>query len=118
MIDIVKIEWLSIEEKEAEVYLSDGKFNIRVFAHPFEIHDRIKLPIYSMNTRNIFISDNIFLLENINNSFEYNVSGCVIDKSNGIIKVGDFLIEIDEPLPEDIEKGNFVSFRCDRLDLW
>lgn len=118
MIDIIKIEWLSVEGKEAEITLSDGTFNMRVFAHPFEIQDKITLPIHSVNTKNILISDN-YSLENVNSyHFEYNISGCVMDKDKGIIKVGNFFIEVDEPLPRDIKKGDFISFQCDRLDLW
>ncbi|EHM7983023.1 hypothetical protein [Elizabethkingia anophelis] len=49
MIKVNKIEWLSKEAKEAEVYLSDDNFNIICFAHPFDksIGDPITQPLYA-----------------------------------------------------------------------
>jgi len=48
-------------------------------------------------------------------NFEYKFLGKVIDKEH--IKIGEFTIQLDVPLPKDIEEG-YISFECERVDIW
>jgi hypothetical protein len=56
MIKISKINWLSEEAKEAEVYLFDGRFNIISFSHPFNqaVGETVQLPLYALDAKNIY----------------------------------------------------------------
>ena len=121
MVIINKINWLSKEAKEAEVYLSDGKFDIICFCHPFSknIGYEISLPLYTINTDRVYklYENKKYAVEKIGNGFEYHLAGQVKDCLKNQIQVGKFLFEIDTPLPRDIEEEDYVSFTCDRIDI-
>lgn len=122
MVKINKIIWLSEEAKEAEVYLSDGIFNIACFSHPFNqvLGDDVSLPVYTLNAKDIYSlnGEEIFSVEKGEMAFEYKLSGRVVNKNSNQIKVGEFIIQLDWPLPDDIKTGDYVSFVCDRIDLY
>jgi len=120
MYRIKKINWLSREIKEAEVNIFDGNFNVVVFSHPFNRKEDeiISALLYALNTDNIIISDiQKYYLNRISNTFSYHIIGIVVNKSKSQIKIGEFIIELDVELPNDIKNGDFVSFNCDRIDL-
>ena len=122
MIKVNKVNWLSKEAKEAEVYLSDGSFNIICFAQPFEesIGDEILQPLYTLNARlicTLLHDDQIFLIEKNGSDFEHKLAGRFIDKKNNYIQIGDFIINIDASLPNDIREGDFIFLTCDRIDI-
>lgn len=122
MIKISKVNWLSEEAKEAEVCLFDGTFNIISFSHPFNqnIGDVIELPLYILNAKEIYRLNNMqsFSVERMGDTFEYKLSGRVINKELNQIIVGEFIIQLDASLPNDISTGDYVSFICDRIDLY
>ncbi|MDX2247573.1 MAG: hypothetical protein SF052_12390 [Bacteroidia bacterium] len=122
MIKVSKINWLSEEAKEAEVCLFDGKFSIITFSHPFKhsIGHIIDLPLFTLNAKEIYSLNNIetFSVEREGDTFEHKFSGRVINKESNQILVGEFIIQIDVSLPNDINIGDYVSFICDRIDLY
>ncbi|MDO5615797.1 MAG: hypothetical protein Q4G16_06380 [Cruoricaptor ignavus] len=123
MVNIYKIDWLSKNAKEAEVYLSDGNFHLVCFSHPFNyiMGDTAPLPLYALNAKNIhsLADDNdVFSIEQVSSSFEYKISGRVVNKDCNQIKVGEFIIELDIAFPNDVQTDSFVSFLCDRIDLY
>lgn len=122
MVKVRKISWLSEEAKEAKVYLSDGRFEIVCFSHPFNqsVGDEVTLPIYTLNAKGIYtlIGDELFSVEKEGREFEYKFSGQVINKNCNQVKIGDFIIELDVPLPNDIQIESYVSFTCDRLNIY
>lgn len=122
MVKIDKINWLSEEAREAEVYLSDEDFNIVGFSHPFNqvVGDKVSLPLYSLNAKGIYSlnGEERFSVERTGMAFEYELSGRVINKDCNQVKVGEFIIQLDSSLPNDIEVGDYVSFACDRIDIY
>lgn len=122
MIRISKINWLSEEAKEAEVCLFDGNFSITTFSHPFKhgIEHSIELPLYTLNAKEIYSLNNLktSLVERVGETFEYKFSGRVINKGLNQILVGEFIIQLDLSLPNDINIADYVSFICDRVDLY
>lgn len=122
MIKINKINWLSKEAKEAEVYLSDDTFNIVCFAQPFEqnIGDKILHPLYTLNAKiihKLLREDQTSLIEKNGINFEYKLAGQLIDKKNNYMQIGDFIINIDTPIPNDFQEGDFIFLTCDRIDI-
>lgn len=121
MIKIDKIEWLSEEAREAEVYISDENFDIICFACPLDqdMGDEVPLPLYTLHAEHIYLlkDEDVFSVEKEGTGFSYSLSGCVIDKENNQIKVGEFILELDSPLPGDIGIGDYVSFVCARIDI-
>jgi len=60
-------------------------------------------------------SERKYSVEKKGESFEYKFSGKVIYKEH--IKIGEFIIQLDVPLPKNIEEG-YISFKCERVDIW
>jgi len=122
MIKVNKINWLSKDAREAQVFLSDGDFNIQCFSHPFngDINDTISLPLYTLNAEEIFKLDaeEKFSLKTEKDSLNYMITGRLIDKVKCRVKIGDFIIELDNPIPGDIHIGDYISFICDRVDIY
>lgn len=121
MYEIKKVNWLSEEIKEAEVYLCDSKYSIVVFSHPFDRKegDTISELLYALNADNIKISNiNELCIYRVPDSFSYNVVGIIHNMDKNQIRVGSFIIELDANLPNDLKEYDFVSFTCDRIDLY
>jgi hypothetical protein len=121
MIKIDKINWLSEEAKEAEVCLSDGKFNIICFSHPFDqaIGETVSLPLHALNADEIYkLDEGMASVKKEMTAFGYKLSGYVINKNSGQVKIGEFIIQLDVPLPNDVETNQYVTFVCDRIDLY
>ncbi len=120
MVIIEKVNWLSKEGMEAEVIVSNAGIRVVCFSHPFtkEVGEQILTPIQAFDTEHISVSDEeLFLSQKLENHFSYNITGKLKDKSWGLIGVEDIEIEVDVPIPADINDGTFVSFTCRRLDL-
>ena len=117
MIEIKEVNWLSMDAKEAEVCLYDGSFYIKCFSQPF--NNELILPLYAINTNNIKHSyEKTYLVEKIGENFEYRFLGYILDKVKGNIKIGKFIIQLDIPLPKDMKEKEYISFQCDRIDIW
>lgn len=122
MVEIDKIEWLSKEAKEVVVCISDGKFSLFCFSQPFNytLGDIVPLPLYTLNVTNIcrIREGEVFYAERIDSGFEYKIVGRVLNKEYSQVEIGKIIIELDVPFPNDIHVGHFVSFLCDRIDLY
>ncbi|MDD7886036.1 hypothetical protein [Flavivirga sp. 57AJ16] len=122
MLKIKKINWISESAKEAEVLLTDGTFDILCYSQPFEydIENHDFETIYLFSVSNILIIDNErkSLVKKLNNSYDYEFSGEVIERNNNRIRVGEFVLELDFPLPKDIKEGEYVSLYCERVDIY
>ena len=117
---IKKIEWISEEIKEAEIIISDGAFELLCFSHPcpFVEGQIINDYIDTLCAKNIVrVDEHIFVVEKAEDYFAYDITGKVIDCKNGIVQVGPMYLVVDGYMPGDIVNGEFISFRCMRLDL-
>ncbi|WP_226528736.1 hypothetical protein [Metabacillus niabensis] len=118
---ITKIEWLSGEILEAEVEVTDGEHFVKCFAHPLQKDEgsELKDPIYCYDvTQIIKAEENKYEVVKLGNNFNYLLTGQLIDKNNEIVKLGEFLFELDSSLiPGDINEGDYISFNCERLDI-
>jgi hypothetical protein len=121
MVKVSNIIWLSKEILEAEVTISDGKFDLVCFAHPFLMQEGEQFIeiIDAFEVGNVIKLDYPSLkAERMNNSFSYQIEGQLVDKDKGLVKLGEILIGIDDRfIPNDIETGDYISFVCDRLDI-
>jgi hypothetical protein len=52
--------------------------------------------------------------------FAASLEGILIFKSKrqGILKIGDYSLNIDDELPGDSEVGDFIKLSCSRIDLY
>ena len=112
---IKKIEYLDEETKEAFVTLTDGDYELTVFAYPFIDRDGLKL--------SAFLESDIMVNENcsfaINNSELKSFDGRLTDRQTGAVEIGGFVIYIQPDwIPGDIKSGDYISFNCSRVDLF
>lgn len=54
--------------------------------------------------------------EKLSGHYDYFVSARVVDRDNGIVRVGKLFFKLSAPLSLDIENGDFVSFSAARFD--
>ena len=119
-VEIIKIEWEDNDSGEAFIKVSDGKFNLEVFAHPwcFGKGYILKHPLLTMNAKNISLSiDKATYATKLNAKFSYELVGILLSRCRKLVQVGDISIELDTPIPKDIQEGQFIKFRCERLDF-
>jgi hypothetical protein len=118
--EVENIKWLSRDAKEAEVTVTDKHYKLVCFAHPFDlsIGDKINNPLYAFDS--CCIQKSVygeFKVEKLSQEFAYKITGNCIDKNHHIVQIGKINIQLDTPLPNDIQKNEFVSFICNRIDL-
>ena len=119
------INWIGVAE--ANLLLSDGEHECRVFCHPcgYKIGDVVTNLFHVLGTRSVRISTEssprIEYQEGPSN-FEHWVVGRVnklVERTiskEGSVTVGSFEIQGIE-LPGDIQKGDIVEFAASRLDV-
>lgn len=122
MIKVIKINWLSKEALEAEVTLTDGKFELICFSQPFnyDLNDFIKTYVYCYETNNVLIEDvREFEVNKLNSTFAYKLAGELINKEECVVAIGDIRIIIEkDKLPGDVKVGDYISFNCKRIDIY
>ncbi|MDM1523414.1 hypothetical protein OBK20_08020 [Empedobacter falsenii] len=121
MVLINKINWISKNAQEAEVYLYDGTFELKCFSQPFSLKegDIINDKLYTYNTQKIYYSENKdFYVKKNGSLFEYELCGKIIDKSLNLIKIGEFIIELDIAFPDDLFEKDYVVIFCERIDIY
>lgn len=119
---IKNISWLSQEALEAEIIVTDGEFEINCFAQPlnYQLGSELNNPILCCNVTTVFKLDKeVYSIEKLDDEYyAYNLSGKLVDKKLEKVKVGKLILELDSiVLPGDIREGDFISFRCQRLDI-
>ena len=73
-------------------------------------------PLLAFNVKGVVKSlENNISIGHIKGSMFHEVCGELGD--NDIVKVGNIRIEIEDLIPADIAKGDFIQFSCSRLDL-
>lgn len=121
MAKVMKIKWLSQDAREAEVLLSDGVFSILCFGHPFNqaIGSTVAQPLHTLEAKYVVRAHNKeFSVEGEEGAFECKMTARVVDREENQIKIGEFTVELDTPFPGDIEVGDYVSFLCERIDIY
>jgi len=115
---IKKINWIGLEE--AIITVSDGNIDIDVYAHPFskKLGVKLKEPLLCFDPEDIMYTNesNPYVVK-IDNNFKQLILGKVVDIDKSIVEVGKIKIDLDGMIPKDINNGNFIVFKCNRLDI-
>lgn len=118
---IKSIDWMDEERREAIVIVSDMENEIKCFADglKYNVGDVLVDPLNCLTTKNVFRSyENKTFIDNKRTCFSYRVIGRLIDKSNGLVQIGDISLHISpELIPGDIERNEQIEFETDRIDL-
>ncbi|EIT84011.1 hypothetical protein A374_18299 [Fictibacillus macauensis ZFHKF-1] len=77
-------------------------------------------PIYCLNVSNLVKAEKSeYFIGKLDDYFAYRLIGKLIDKQYEKVKLGELLLELDNNLlPGDINEGDFISFCCQRLDIY
>ena len=118
---VAHINWISKDALEAEVVISDGQFQLLCFAQPFSgaINDIIESFPMAFDVIDIIkIDHDEFLINKLDGTFDQQISGKLIDKNAGLVKIGDIIVCIDsKQIPGDIVENDFIAFVCSRFDI-
>lgn len=115
-----EILWFDDFSLEAEVIITDGHYDLRCFTYPLELKKGDLLNFYIMifNSKNVVRTyEKEYFVEKLHGPFDYNLTGELINRKEGIVKIGEIYLEGLDKIPGDIIEGDFVSFECWRLDL-
>ncbi|MCP4745962.1 MAG: hypothetical protein GY874_07450 [Desulfobacteraceae bacterium] len=122
MVSVKEIKWISKEALEAEVIITDGQFELLCFSHPFEKKkgEQLTEPLTALDPDKIVkLGTPSSHIEKLGNTFDYLIAGKLIRKKSGYMRLGDIIIEIDShAIPGDIKEDDYISFRCNRLDIY
>lgn len=111
------VSWLS--GNEATLTVSDGAHSCVVFAHPYSgaAGDELQEPLLGFNIDEVMAVDAVVhKVYSVDDGYEQELVGQVVDRVKPLIRVGDILVEPDLPLPGDIANGDTIQFRVKRLD--
>jgi hypothetical protein len=122
MAKICKISWLSEPALEAQVTVSDGQFEVICFSQPcnWSINQTLVDPIHCFEMKNVVMDFlNQFKVEKLCEPFGYYLTVQLIDAKSSVATIGDILVQLEGgSLPGDIKEKDFISFYCQRLDLY
>ena len=116
---VESIEWMSEEASEALVTLNCGNQSCTVFSQPCAVRvgQNIDSQLYALLAVKIRKSESEPKLVRVGESLSYEVVGELISKTPNMVSIHGLRIEIEEPIPSDIEAGSLIQFECSRLDL-
>ncbi len=118
---IKNIKWICIDSAEADVVITDGEYDIICFSHPcnYSVGMIVNEELSTLNAKNVMRHDRkeYIVNQSLNGNSNYFV-GQLINKSDKIVSIGDFQIEIDSYIPNDINDGEYIQFSCSRVDLY
>lgn len=119
---VKKITWISSAAQEAEVEITDGTYSCVAFCQPCELKVGVDInePLHAFITKNTMLSSNeeVSIGKISKDVFGHRCTAKVFDKSNGLVKVGSIIIELDSVIPPGAEYGTLIEFECSRLDIW
>lgn len=119
---IEEIKWLDKQEKEAMLKVVSGGESLKCFSYPcsYNVGDILIEPLECLDTDNIVLCETQGnSIEKMEGAFKYRLKGELKDTKDGIVKVYDFKLHIDEgKIPKDIMNGMYVQFVVSRIDVW
>ena len=117
---IKKIISFDNETKEADILISDGDFELIVYAHPLSNLENIQnFVIIPFLTKNVIKSEKkeFAIIKDDKSFYSYHITGKIKSKSKGIITIGNIRINEFTDFPGDLKDGDFINFNCLRFDL-
>ena len=116
---IKKIIDYDIEAQEADLLISDNRFELICYAHPFERKENksFKLIAFCDNAFIRAMNESFLVEKNLNEFYGYKLQGKLINLKEKLVAIGDIIIELSNDLPGDIEEDEFMEFTVTRIDF-
>lgn len=113
------IKHWSNQDKEADILVTDGEYQLLCYAQQFswkECQTEVAA-LYAFGCGNIVKSENCAVkIAKQTDYYAYELSAKVVSKAEGIVKLGQLVLHLDAALPGDIQNGDYVTFRLQRID--
>ena len=116
---ICDVKHWSNQDKEADILVTDGDYQLLCYAQPFsgkECQTEVAA-LYAIGCGNIVKSENCAVkIAKQTDYYAYELSAEVLSKVERTVKLGQLVLHLDEALPGDIQNGDYVTFRLQRID--
>ena len=117
----IKILNYDEEAREADVLVTDGRFELLCYAHPFTPDDSAKhnRPLSAFIKENVMRAlESEYIVEKTKHGYySYRLQGKISDLQRRLVMVGNIVIELENVIPKDIREGEFIEFTVMRIDL-
>ncbi len=107
-------------ENEADVVVSDGKYQILCYACPYCDDGRKgRFMLSAFMSGNVMRAlKNKYSVEKTDSGYyAYKLTGRLFDLEKRLVKVGNIIIELENNIPGDMKENDFVEFEAMRIDL-
>ena len=106
------------EAQEANVLVTDGKYEILCYASSFKNSNK-NFELSAFMVESVIKADKeSYFVEKISDSFfAYKLQGRLIDIEKRIFAVGKIRIELENVIPKDLKNGDFVQVIVGRIDF-
>lgn len=118
---IKKIVQISKDDSEADIYVSDGVFDILCYVNPLGTiaeHKQITSVYGFMCSDVVRTEKKVASIVKLPEYYAYRIIGKIFSKGERIIQLGGILIHLDTEIPNDMEDGEFVSVAVLRFDAF
>jgi hypothetical protein len=119
IVKVKNINWISKEDKEAEVYITDGVYTVKGFSHPcyLNLGQELSQPLLTLDCKIIGkVEDSMEEVVEIREPFSHLVIARVLDTAKGIVSIGQIKLEVDN-LPGDLVSNDLIELLIERIDL-
>ena len=117
---ISQIIEFSKDEREADVFVSDGIFTIMYYGYPVDsvwLGQKIAAVI-SYGCKNVVREDErTFRIIKLPQYYSYSITAQVLSHQACTVQIGKICIQLDTTIPADVSDGDFVSFSVVRFDF-
>lgn len=117
---VKRCEWLSRNAEEALLYIGDDEYECVAFSHPCKLDtgDCLAEPLLAISIEGVGkqIKPIKLAITRQGDSLSHEIVGVVTSLALRTVSVGSIVIELDDPLPGDIEEMDVIQFTCGRLD--
>jgi len=114
---IKNVNFIDKDVKEVAITLNDGQVELKAYCDNY--CENKPLILSTFMTSDVMISDDKTFKAINNGNYSHTIQGELYSKILGKVKVGKFFISIDkEKIPVDISDGDFITFKCVRLDAY
>lgn len=108
---------------EADVVVTDGKYEIMCYCYTFSSEPKVGQTI---NELSVLSYDNVMAVKSKKNEivktsvgyYTYHLSGKVIRTAPLMVSIGDLILEVGNYIPKDIRPNQYIEFDVSRIDAW
>ncbi len=104
---------------EADLIVSDGKYEILCYCFPIEtcVKDLKVQSLLSLFADNIFkVKSRKYIILKLQEHFSYHLQGKVCNIKEPKINIGGLELTLDKAFPGDIKLNDFIEFDVSRID--